>query len=364
MTGVRVSRRTALSALATVPALGLGSGVAGCSGDPGRTPNQPPTGPTGGLAARDWATGLSVPWGLEPVADDAVLVTERDTGKILRLSAGTVSTVAQVGDAVKGPEGGLLGLRLGPDHDRLFVYYTTEDDNRVVRYSWNGNQATDPRPILTGIPRAGVHNGGQLRFGSDGSLFVSTGDATVRDNAQDKRSLSGKILRITVEGDPAPGNPFGNEVWSYGHRNVQGLAFDDTGQLWASEFGQDTLDELNLISKGGNYGWPAIEGDESTIDGMTNPKQTWATDDCSPSGLDWWAGSLWMAGLRGERLWQIQVNGTGTGTPVAHFAGDYGRLRAVAAFPDGSGLLLGSSNADGRGTPKPGDDRLLKVAWT
>lgn len=274
----------------------------------------------------------------------------------------TSRIVATIEEAVTGPEGGLLGIRLAPKRDRLFVYVTTPQDNRVITMDWDGSRAGSPTPILTGIPRAGIHNGGQLAFDGDGNLFVSTGDATDSRSAQDTDTLSGKILRITPDGKPAAGNPFGNPVWSYGHRNVQGLAFDDAQNLWASEFGQNTLDELNLITKGGNYGWPAIEGDESTIDEMTNPLAVWKPADCSPSGLAWWRDSLWMPALRGERLWQIPVDGTRIGTPVAHFSGRYGRLRGAAPTPDGSSLLVSTSNTDARGTPHDGDDRLLEVA--
>lgn len=391
-TRVTWSRRSALGALSLVP---VGT-VVGCSGEPGRTPSQvapsdssssassagpapsssastaasstptptpsaTPAGPVGKIKAADWATGLTSPWGLDFVDDDTVLVSERDTQKILLLSGGAVRTVATVDEAVPHGEAGLLGLRLSPDRDQLFVYYTAAQDNRVARYAFDGRRATDPKVIVSGIAKAGNHDGGQLRFGPDGMLYVATGDASNGDAAQDRNSLSGKILRVTTHGMAAAGNPFDNQVWSMGHRNVQGIVFDDDDRLWACEFGQNTWDEINLITKGGNYGWPAVEGNESTVDGMINPKAQWRTDDASPSSVAYWRGALWMAGLKGARLWQIPVNGPDNGEPVAHLEGDYGRLRSVQVFPDGSGLLLGTSNTDGRSTPRDGDDRLLKI---
>ena len=197
-------------------------------------------------------------------------------------------------------------------------------------------------------------------IGPDGYLYVGTGESGSGGLAQDKDSLGGKILRIRTDGRPAPGNPFDNEVYSYGHRNVQGLAFDDQGRLWASEFGDQTWDELNLITKGGNYGWPTAEG-SAKIDGLINPKLVWKTSEASPSGLAYWQGEFWMAALRGERLWEIPVEGTNVGEPKSHFAGDYGRLRSVTVATDGQSLLLTASNTDGRATPEAGDDRVLRV---
>jgi glucose/arabinose dehydrogenase len=226
--------------------------------------------------------------------------------------------------------------------------------------SWNGRQLGAPKVILKGIRKGFIHNGGRMVIGPDGYLYVGTGESGTGRLAQDKDSLNGKILRLTLDGRPAPGNPFDNEVYSYGHRNVQGLAFDDKGRLWASEFGQNTWDELNLINKGDDYGWPVVEG-SGRVRGMTNPKVVWRTRDASPSGLAYWQGDLWMAGLRGQRLWQIPLDGTKAGDPIAHFRGEYGRLRSVAVAIDGNNLLLTDSNTDGRGDPAKGDDRLFRI---
>ena len=242
----------------------------------------------------------------------------------------------------------------------MFAYYTAADDNRIVAMSFDGRTLGEPQVILDGIPKAQIHNGGRMVVGPDGNLYVGTGDGAESERAQERESLGGKILRITTDGDPAPGNPFGNEVFSMGHRNVQGLAFDEQDRLWACEFGSQTWDELNLIEEGNNYGWPLVEG-SGEGDGLTNPKVVWETEEASPSGLAYWQGELWMAGLGGERLWEIPVDGTDTGDPVAHFTGDYGRLRSLVVSSDGQSLLMTGSNTDGRGDVTKGDDRLLQV---
>jgi len=293
---------------------------------------------------------------------------------------GDVTELITVAEGGSG-EGGLLGATLSPDETTLYLYYSTARDNRVVRHSLSGGAPGPEEVILSGIPVATYHNGGQVRFGPDGFLYVATGDAGDTRSAQDPGSLAGKILRLTPDGEPAPGNPFGTPVWSLGHRNVQGLAWDPDGRLWASEFGQNSWDELNLIEPGNNYGWPLVEG-AGDVAGMTPPVLVWPTSAASPSGLAYWRGSLWMAGLRGERLWQIPVlpaaagdGGTPTpgatgesddvaplvGEPVAHWVGEYGRLRAVATAGDDGPLVVGTSNTDGRGTVREGDDRLLRV---
>jgi len=310
------------------------------------------------------ATDLEVPWGLGFLPDGTALVTQRDRGIISLIDGASVRKVGTIDETAPTSEGGLLGLAVSPDFatDRqVFVYVTTLEDNRVLSMRFDGSSISDITPILTGIPNGDIHDGGRLAFGPDGFLYVSTGETGDEDLSQDDNSLGGKILRITPEGDPASGNPDEQSpVWTAGHRNVQGLAFDDQDRLWASEFGSQVWDELNRIEPGNNYGWPLAEGD-SNLEGYVDPQVQWSPDEASPSSVAFADGSLWVASLRGERLWQVAIKADGTlGRPVPHFVGAYGRLRTVVAAPDGS-LWLGTSNRDGRGDPAPTDDRIFRV---
>jgi glucose/arabinose dehydrogenase len=227
-----------------------------------------------------------------------------------------------------------------------------------------GGQLGAPDTILRGIPSGSIHNGGRIAFGPDKMLYAGTGETGQRGLAQDKSSLGGKILRMTADGQPPKDNPTpGSLDYSDGHRNVQGLAWDAQGRLWASEFGQDTWDELNLIEPGKNYGWPVVEGVAHRA-GYVDPVAQWHTDVASPSGIAYAAGCIWMASLRGERLWRIPLDGTkAAAPPQAFLTSKYGRLRTVVTTDNGS-LLLTTSNTDGRGTPAKGDDRILKLTVT
>jgi len=296
--------------------------------------------------------------------DGSALVGERDTTRVLAIKDGSVLPVGRVEGVTPQGEAGLLGLAASPSYakDRtIYAYLSTSEDNRVVTMTYDGRRLGSPRPILTGIPNGFIHDGGRLLFAPDGNLFVSTGETGEEGLAQDRNSLGGKILRITRDGEAAPGNPVrGSRVWTMGHRNVQGLAFDNRDRLWATEFGQDTWDELNLIEKGRNYGWPLVEGKGDQKE-YRNPFVQWRTEDASPSGLAYLDGSLWAGALRGGRLWRIPVTASGTGRPRDFFVGDYGRMRTVVAAPDGN-LWVTTSNRDGRGDPGPRDDRILVVA--
>lgn len=311
------------------------------------------------------ATDLSVPWGLAFLPDGDAVVTERDSRRVLRVSpGGDVTPVGSIDEAAPQGEAGLLGVAASPDFEddqRLFFYVTSEQDNRILSASLDGDELGDTDVVLDGIPQGFIHDGGRLAFGPDGYLYASTGEVGDPELAQDPDSLGGKILRITPDGRPAPGNPDGDSpVWSTGHRNVQGLAWDESERLWASEFGDSTWDELNLIEAGNNYGWPRVEGAGGGKE-FVDPLLVWSTDDASPSGLAFHEGNLWMASLRGERLWRIPVRANGTvGKPRAFFGGEYGRLRAVATAPDGT-LWVTTSNHDGRGDPAEQDDRILQV---
>ncbi|WP_101523970.1 PQQ-dependent sugar dehydrogenase [Nocardioides houyundeii] len=358
---------------ATAPTSGQTSGHTSGAATPEPSDAPSARGPARPSVTGTIATGLEVPWGIAFLPDGSAVVTERDSARVLRLSprrgAWDVSEIGTIDAADPAVEGGLLGVAASPgfDSDRtLYFYVTASEDNRIMRAELTDGGLGAAEPVLTGIPKGAVHDGGRLLFGPDGYLYASTGESGQRDLAQDPESLGGKILRITPDGDPAPGNPDPDSpVWSLGHRNVQGLAWDDRDRLWASEFGDSTWDELNLVEKGRNYGWPGLEGRTADnpgvpAEGFTDPVAVWSTDVASPSGLAWAEGSLWLGALRGTRLWQVPVTGDGVGRAKPHFVGDYGRLRTVASAPDGT-LWVTTSNRDGRGTPSSQDDRILQV---
>jgi glucose/arabinose dehydrogenase len=397
MTGrVTVTRRTALGAL-----VGAAAGGFGVYGAAGRAAG------VGGSAprVRTVATGLRIPWGLAFLPDGTALVTERgndvplpvivtttplpgdpppvptiDHGipRILAVTgAGAVREVQRLPEVSTDPgECGLLGIAVSPHYARdrwVYVCYSTQVDYRVARLRLGHS----PQPILTGLPitpppdadpdpgggptlGGRFHPGGRIAFGPDGMLYVTTGDTWVnREIAQDPDSLGGKILRITPEGRPAPGNPIaGSPVWSLGHRDPQGLAWDARGRLYAAEFGEDRFDELNLIRRGGNYGWPLVEG-VGTDPRFIDPITTWAPADASPSGIAIAGGRIYVACLRGRRLYRVGLDGRGA---EALLTDDYGRLRTVERAPDGSLWVL-TSNRDGRAGPTEvtaEDDRILR----
>jgi glucose/arabinose dehydrogenase len=351
----------------TVPtaSVSLQSSTSAPSSAPGTSTPATSTPATSTPATETIATGLPLPWGLAFLPDGTALVTLRDKGEVLHITEGTAPTsVGRIPGVVPTGEGGLLGIAVSPafPSDRtVFAYFTAANDNRVIRMTFDGTALSPGRVIVQGIAKAGNHDGGRLAFGPDGYLYISTGDAGLRDPAQDKRSLNGKILRVTADGAPAPGNPFpGSRVWSLGHRNVQGMAWDKAGTMYASEFGQNTWDELNRIEPGRNYGWPVVEG-IAHRSGFVDPIHQWPTADASPSGIAVGAdGAIYMAALRGESLWRIPLNANGkAGTPERLLQGTYGRLRTVVSAPDGR-LWLASSNTF-RGTLRPGDDKILAL---
>nr|WP_245791686.1 PQQ-dependent sugar dehydrogenase [Actinacidiphila rubida] len=319
------------------------------------------------------ATGIAQPWGVAQLPDGTLLVASRDSGRISLVDPAkhTVTPIGTVPGVshTQGGEAGLLGLAASPhfgsDH-LIYAYFTTESDNRIARMLYDptrakGDQLGAPDTILRGIPMGLIHNGGRIAFGPDGMLYAGTGETGQRGLAQDVGSLAGKILRMTPDGQPPKDNPVpGSLVYSTGHRNVQGLAWDAQGRLWASEFGQDRWDELNLIKPGGNYGWPVVEGIAHRAP-YIDPVVQWHTDEASPSGIAYAGGSIWMAALHGQRLWRIPLDGPrAAAPPQAFFTNTYGRLRTVVAV-DAHTLLLTTSNTDGRGSPHPGDDRVLQL---
>ncbi len=318
------------------------------------------------------AKGLDTPWEIAFLPEGGILATERSGILALIDKEGkqlTVSGVRETG------EGGLLGLALHPDfanNQWLYIYLTTNDTgsltNRVERYTYNADHSVSDRiVILEGIKGSSNHDGGRIRFGPDGLLYITTGDAGSPQLAQDPQALEGKILRLTDEGAVPEGNPWGNPVYSIGHRNPQGLAWDSQGRLWATEHGPSGFDtgndELNLIEAGKNYGWPVIRGME-THEGMETPQiesgrgNTWA-----PAGLEIVNDVAYFPGLRGSALYAVNLAEIRAETLKTYFNNEYGRLRAMRLGPDGL-LYLGTSNKDGRGSPGPDDDQLLKIDLT
>ncbi|MEO3761057.1 PQQ-dependent sugar dehydrogenase [Mycobacterium sp. B14F4] len=305
------------------------------------------------------ATNLDVPWGIAFLTDGSALIAERDSGAIQHLSRpGVVNNVGTVAGVVARGEGGLLGLATAGQ--TVFAYITTAQDNRVVTMRFDGASLSEPSAILTGIPAGSIHDGGRIAFGPDGKLYITTGESGNPGLAQDRSSLGGKILRINADGSIPSDNPDpASPVWSFGHRNIQGLAWDSAGRLWVTEYGANRLDEINLIQPGGNYGWPMAEGRADTS-GLIDPVIQWPVDQASPSGLAYFGGSLWVACLRGQRLYRVPVGADGSlAEPAALFVGQYGRLRTVAAAPDGA-VWFTTSNRDGRGSPRDGDDKILQ----
>ena len=345
-----------------VPAT-IGSSAARTGSTASTVPAAPTPAPAPSMTVdRTVAAGFEVPWGLALLPDGSVLVAERDSGRISRVTTdGATTPAGTIGGVEHQGESGLLGLAAAPDGRTVFAYYTSDADNRVVAAGFDGGRLGRPRAILTGIPKAGRHDGGRLVLGPDGNLWIGTGDAGGAENSQDRNSLGGKILRIRPDGSMPADNPFpGSPVWSFGHRNVQGLAFDSTGQLWATEFGQNTWDELNRVQRGGNHGWPQLEGQGGGAE-YVDPAIVWRTDEASPSGLAIVDDVAYVAALRGARIWQVPLTAGRAGQPKAWFTGDYGRIRTVLVRPDGK-LWISTSNRDGRGNPTDDDDRLLEVS--
>ncbi|MFW0772140.1 PQQ-dependent sugar dehydrogenase [Paenarthrobacter nitroguajacolicus] len=347
--------------LVPASALALILALSGCTGSPSSpgtaaTPNAsmaPGTPTTPGTPASPPApevvqkldVGLQLPWSVVFLPDGTAVVSERDSAQLKSIRDGQATTIGEVSDVDPGGEGGLLGLALSPGFSTdgwLYAYFTSPSDNRIARMKLTGDPSGqlrlgEPEVIFSGMSKASTHNGGRIRFGPDGFLYVGTGDSQRREQPQDTNALGGKILRLTPEGRPAPGNPFGdNPVYSYGHRNVQGLAWDSGGRLWASEFGPDVDDELNLITPGGNYGWPTVT-EAPGRSGLIDAKVVWpSTSDASPSGLEIVNGIAYTGALRGQRLWAVPLDGENTGAPVAYFTAQYGRMRDVARAPDGT----------------------------
>lgn len=323
-----------------------------------RPPVRPAPEPAGPLTLLG---GLDIAWSVAVLPDGSALVSERNTGRIYHVpepgTGGRATVAGRLPISRTEGEGGLLGLAVPPDFDAdpvLYAYYSTDSDNRIAAVPWRDGTIGDPVVVFSGIPRGRNHNGGRIAFGPDGFLYVGTGEGGDTSLSQNLSSLGGKILRITPDGDPAPGNPFGGSpIWSYGHRNVQGLAWDKRGRMWASEFGQDTYDELNLIQAGRNYGWPLVEGRAGKPD-FVDPVAQWSPSEMSPSGIAVGPdGAVYLAALRGQSVWRVPVEADGTaGRPARYLQGKYGRIRDIRFV--GDRVWITTSNNDRQ-------DRLISL---
>lgn len=313
-------------------------------------------------------TGLEIPWALDFLPSGDILFTERE-GKVKLISGNQVVEITTIPDVKVYGEGGLMGLALHPDFENnnyvylMLTYSGNGDDtkNRVVRYKFQNNQLSERKIIVDAIPGAIFHNGGRIKFGPDGFLYITTGDSLEPSLAQNRNSLAGKILRVTDEGQAAPGNPFNNMVYSYGHRNPQGLAWDSDGRLWSTEHGRSSpsgYDEVNLIIMGRNYGWPEIQGSEKR-DGMESPLAQSGQETWAPGGAAFYEGSFFFTGLRGEALYELKIENDNA-IITKHLLNEYGRIRDVVLGPDNL-LYISTSNRDGRGEPASTDDRIIQI---
>ncbi|HWS38119.1 MAG TPA: PQQ-dependent sugar dehydrogenase [Actinoplanes sp.] len=378
-----LSRRSRFVATLAVAVLSL---TAGCSFGPpgpdqaGSPPNlpRPSAAPTAGgddgqreVAITVLAKNLEIPWGIAFLPDGGAVVTERDTARILKVGPESTASGLKVAELRRLSEvratgdGGLLGIAVSPNYktdQTLYVYYSTDRDNRIGKLAGDGAL----QPILTGIPRSTEFNGGALAFGPDGLLYAGTGDSTPAGaQAVGAKSLAGKILRITTAGKPAPGNPVkSSPVWSSGHRNVQGITWDQSKRMYATDRGQPRTSELNVIQKGKNYGWPKADG-ESTDPKLTNPILQWPSDTSSCAGVGVLETTVATACVLGEKLQIVTVTTGGTilGSPQELLPGEFGRLRALATAPDGS-FWVSTSNQEDAGDPGPEDDRVIRLVFS
>ena len=314
------------------------------------------------------ADNLEVPWALVFLPNRSILFTER-AGRVRFIDkTGEINPtpVAVIDDVLAKGEGGLMGIAIHPDFSKnnsVYLYYTysfnrNETLNRVVRFKFEDNRLSDKTIIVDAIPGAFFHNGGRIKFGPDGFLYITTGDSQNPSLAQNKNSLAGKILRVDEDGKPAKGNPFGDLIYSYGHRNPQGITWDKDNKLWETEHGASTLDELNIIEKGKNYGWPIITGD-GRQEGLENSIINSGSDTWAPAGAAFINNSIYFGGLRSQTLYEAVIDGNKV-TLRKYLKGELGRIREVIVGPDNL-LYITTSNRDGRGIPDTTDDKIVRI---
>lgn len=336
-----------------------------------------------------WVSGLVIPWDIAFASKNRAYVTER-IGRVRLVENGKLrpAPYARIPVLVRG-EGGLMGMALHPRYPNprwVYLMYTYRDGgtayNRVSRFTDTGSGLADEHPVITRIPAGTIHNGGRIRFGPDGMLYIATGETHNAPLAQNLKSLGGKILRVTPEGGVPSDNPFkGSPIYAYGLRNVQGLAWNPAnGDLWATnhgptgEFGLHAMDSVYIIRRGGNQGWPKTIGVTNTR-GIVDPI-LWYPGTANPPGGAMFYNSSVMPGLKGdfffsslggEHLERVVLSGTRSVSKIERWwqtgteQGHYGRLRAVVQGPDGA-IYVSTSNRDGRGVVRPGDDRILRIS--
>jgi len=306
------------------------------------------------------AENLEVPWALAFLPDGGLIFTERG-GKVSILEDQNVKTVGNI-NITQNSESGLLGIAVDPNFTQnqyIYLYYTLGDYNRISRFKLEGDQLSNETILLGDIPAASIHDGGRLKFGPDGKLYATTGDSGNSALAQDVNSLAGKILRLNSDGTVPADNPYGNYVYSYGHRNPQGITWDEQGIMYASEHGQTRNDEINIIIKGGNYGWPLYEGN-GTATGFIKPLRAYTEFTLAPSGIAYYENALYVAGLRGSQLRKLNLSTDGK-TIMGEEAlfTDLGRIRDVVEHE--GYLYISTCNHDGRGIPQAGDDKIIRI---
>jgi glucose/arabinose dehydrogenase len=319
---------------------------------------------------------LEIPWEVVFLPDNSLLVSERPGQLVHLMSQDSNQERAriQVAGVRHVGEGGLLGLALHPDFAEsslVYLYLTSQNNgvvtNRVERYRFSAEASalSERQVILENIPGAANHDGGRIAFGPDGMLYVTTGDAQQESLSQDTRSLAGKILRLTPEGEVPSDNPFGNLVYAYGLRNPQGLAWDSSGQLWATDHGpsgvQSGFDEVNLIVAGGNYGWPLVRGDQARAGMIAPVMHSGSTETWAPAAVAVVGDQLLFVGLRGASVYVAEIVGDELENLRAYYRSEFGRLRTLTVDPSGQAVILGTSNTDGRGASRAGDDRLVRI---
>jgi len=360
-----------------------------CSGDTAEIPAPPAAGSEPGqlfttedgvrFRVETVVSSLEIPWALVFAPDGRLFVTERPGRvRIIDIARRTSTLALTTEDVFAQGEAGLLGLALDPaftSNGLVYVYSTVRSpsggaSNRVSRYRESSGRLVEQVVLLDNIPANVIHDGGRLRFGPDGLLYVTTGDAANEQLAQDLASFAGKILRINADGTTPRGNPFSSPIYSYGHRNPQGLDWHPaSGDLWASEHGANGNDEINVLDNGANYGWPRIEGNQA-MTGMRGPI-TFYNPAIAPSGASFYRGArfaqftndLFVGTLRGSHLLRLRIDPASPRRIVGQerlLEGQFGRIRDVVVGLDGY-IYFCTNNRDGRGNPLADDDRIARL---